>query len=332
MEITETKVQPTPPNIIRAIRSGFDVVANRIYVILIPVILDAWLWLGPHLQIKEIINAFLESIRTTGGLDPANSGSMLFTDAGVLQAALERINLMSLIRSYPVGVPSLLSGMLSVDAPTRSIFFIDINLPIVVLLLWVVLSLIGILAGTFYYLIIAQAVFDQRISLKKALLEWPFRIPQILLISLMAVLILLVLMIPSMCILSVVTAGGIPVSQIAIIILAGMLMWVLFPLAFTPLGIFTYRINLINAVQRSIVVTRMTLPGTILFFLVVFSLGQGLDILWRVPGENSWFELVGLAGHAFVSSALLAATFVYYRDADVWVHNILRKTQLSRAN
>jgi hypothetical protein len=42
------------------------------------------------------------------------------------------------------------------------------------------------------------------------------------------------------------------------------------------------------------------------------------------PEETSWLSLVGVAGHAFVTTGLLAASFIYYRDADRWVKAILK--------
>lgn len=35
--------------------------------------------------------------------------------------------------------------------------------------------------------------------------------------------------------------------------------------------------------------------------------------------------LVGILGHAFVTTALLAASFIYYRDMSVWLHALLKK-------
>jgi hypothetical protein len=32
--------------------------------------------------------------------------------------------------------------------------------------------------------------------------------------------------------------------------------------------------------------------------------------------------LIGVIGHAFVTSGLLAATFVYYRDASRWIQRV----------
>jgi hypothetical protein len=64
------------------------------------------------------------------------------------------------------------------------------------------------------------------------------------------------------------------------------------------------------------VLTRMTLPTTSLFFLSVLAISEGLNILWRVPPETSWLTLLGIGGHAFISSGLMAASFIFYRDAD----------------
>jgi hypothetical protein len=74
----------------------------------------------------------------------------------------------------------------------------------------------------------------------------------------------------------------------------------------------------------------MTLPTTSLFFLSILAISEGLDILWRVPPETSWLTMIGVGGHAFITSALLAASFVYYRDADLWTQETLRLIKSQR--
>ena len=66
----------------------------------------------------------------------------------------------------------------------------------------------------------------------------------------------------------------------------------------------------------------MTLPATSLFFVTVFLLTQALDLLWKVPPENSWLMFLSLAGHAFVATGLLSASFKYYRDVDGWIQSL----------
>ena len=53
-------------------------------------------------------------------------------------------------------------------------------------------------------------------------------------------------------------------------------------------------------------------------------LGSGLDMLWSTPAADSWMLLVGILGHAFISTGLLAASFVYYNDGVRWLQNTIK--------
>jgi hypothetical protein len=57
-----------------------------------------------------------------------------------------------------------------------------------------------------------------------------------------------------------------------------------------------------------------------------------MNFLWNTPADNSWWMLVGIAGHAFVSSALLAASFIYYRDINAWLTAVLEELQKRTAS
>jgi hypothetical protein len=101
--------------------------------------------------------------------------------------------------------------------------------------------------------------------------------------------------------------------------------WLFLPLLFSAHGIFVFQRKMWASVKESVKMTRFTLPATGLFLLSVLVLSEGLAMLWRVPPETSWFTIVGIAGHAFVTTGLLAASFVYYRDANLWVEKLLRQ-------
>jgi hypothetical protein len=54
-----------------------------------------------------------------------------------------------------------------------------------------------------------------------------------------------------------------------------------------------------------------------------------MDLLWLIPPATSWMTVVGICGHAFVSTSLLAASFIYYHDLNTWIESALQwlKTQ-----
>ena len=82
------------------------------------------------------------------------------------------------------------------------------------------------------------------------------------------------------------------------------------------------------SVRQGVRLTRLTLAKTSLLFLSILVISEGLDTLWRVPAEKSWMSLVGVLGHAFVSTSLLAASFIYYRDTTRWVQRLIQQSLL----
>jgi hypothetical protein len=73
--------------------------------------------------------------------------------------------------------------------------------------------------------------------------------------------------------------------------------------------------------------SRFTLPSSGLFVFAAIVLTRGLNFLWSVPESDSWMKFVGISGHAFISTTLLAAGFVYYRDLNVWLQTLLDQLQ-----
>ena len=72
---------------------------------------------------------------------------------------------------------------------------------------------------------------------------------------------------------------------------------------------------------------RFSLPTSGMFVLSAFLLSRGLDVLWSAPQTDSWLTLVGFAGHAFITTVLLAASFIYYRDMTDWLKNVYERIQ-----
>jgi len=316
---------PVPPKMIKSLRAGFDAIANHIAVIIIPILLDILLWLGPHVQIKQLLSNLIETLTSSSAWNAAQTETLLSDNLELMQQTANRLNLMTSLRAYPVGVPSLMANKLPLEIPGGSPALWDIPNLWLIIAVVLVLYLTGLGIGSLYFSIVAQAAVDGQVQWRQALRDWPRAMLQVLSLTLALILVLVVISIPTSCILSVIAWGGISLGQLAIFIFLGAIIWLGFPLIFTPHGIFADRSNVLMALRKSIRITRMTLPATSLFFLAILVISQGLDILWRVPAENSWLMLVGVAGHAFITSGLLAASFVYYRDADRWVQSMLAK-------
>ncbi len=324
----ETKESPTflaLPNPVLALRKGFDAVANHVVLILFPLILDLWIWLGPHLQVKQIVNDMVQWITQTAVSDPNYQPGMLDSSLELLATMQERLNVMIFLRTYPVGVPSLMSGSLPLASPLGTPQLIDVPSASAVIGWWMVLGMVGLVFGSLYFLLVARVTQAEQIRLSETLRHWPGAALQTVFLSLLLLAMAAAISAPASCMLTLVAQAGGGLGQTALIVLMVLVMWVAFPLLFSPHGIYVNGATMMVSLRKSLQITRLTFPTTSLLFLVVLVASQLLDTLWRVPPEDSWLMIAGLIGHAFLATALLATTFVYYRDADLFVQKMLEK-------
>ena len=79
METEQVKLPP-PPGLIASLMRGFNSVANHVLVILPPVLLDLFLWLGPHLRLKNFFQPFIDQLPSLAKAFPSN-----FPDVATVQ-------------------------------------------------------------------------------------------------------------------------------------------------------------------------------------------------------------------------------------------------------
>ncbi|MBE9525144.1 MAG: hypothetical protein IMY76_08590 [Chloroflexi bacterium] len=234
----------------------------------------------------------------------------------------EQFNLIVSLRSYPVGVPSLMASGIPSNTPVGMPNWIEIESIGIAFLVYLLLSLIGIVMGTLYFTMVSEAALNDDFHWRKVFSTWPAASIQVILLTLMWVALVIALSIPVICGLSIAVLFGISPDLILIFILGTLLMWLVFPLLFSVHGIFALKHNAWISVKKSVLITKMTLPTTMTFIMFIVLASQGLDILWRLAPEDSWLMLIGIAGHAFVAAGLLAASFIYYRESNNWVQHV----------
>jgi hypothetical protein len=320
---------PPAPNLIGAIRSGFDAITNHIWLILFPIILDLFLWIGPRIKLTSLINNTSEELfRVSASQDPSLV-ELLGPMQEIWAEFAEQFNMLVLLRSYPVGITSLVVAKSAATSPVADLVGSwEIGSLSGVLLAFVVISLIGIAGGTLFFLVVAQAAVIGDISWKQVFSEWPWSSLQMFFLAILWTVIFLVITIPGSFLLSLVILSGVSYGQCALLVFAGAVFWLILPLVFSPHGIVLNQNSFFESVKISANLARKTLPSTVLFVLAVFLLSKGLDILWSYPKPTSWFLLVGILGHAFVTTGLLAASFVYYRDALRWMEEMVKVRDL----
>lgn len=313
----------SPPRLIAALTSGFNLVAGRIYLILLPIGVDLLLWFGPHFRLKTLLQPIIQD--WIGNVQAMGGSEMMGMSATVRQVwdlLLERFNLLSLLSSLPVGIPSLLVSALPIKNPLGTPQVFELNNWTQAISGWLLFSLLGLVAGSLYFGMVARSTAGQRqaFSLPRAIWE----AGQVLLMTLLLILLLALMLVPMVIISTIIALISPGLAQLALVLMSFVLLWLFIPLVFSPHGIFVLQQNIIQSMLVSARMVRLLFPSVGLFLLAALVLTQGMGYLWHIPPETSWLMLAGILGNAFISTGLLAASFIYYRRAVNWVETLRR--------
>jgi hypothetical protein len=319
MESEQGKI-PRPPGLIASFTKGFDTIANNVTVIVFPVILDLFLWLGPHLRLKQLLEPLIAQFSSLA----APASSVALDPAQVQQVwtqFLDQFNLFSLLRTFPVGITSLMSGRMPIQTPFGVPVDLETGSFFSVMGWWLLLAICGwIIGGLYFHWVSAVALKPPKRSLLQSLM-------QTVLLSVIWLSILFIFGLPVFLIFSVLALISPLLAEAALLIFALLSLWLALPVFFSPHGIFTYQQNAWMAILNSLRMVRFTLPASGMFLFSTIIISQGLDFLWRTPPEDSWLTLIGIAGHAFISTAILATSFIYYRDVNAWLQAVADQTK-----
>lgn len=320
MEVSRIENLPPPPGVINSIKAGFDKVAAHVTAIILPLLLNLFLWLGPRLRLDTLFNSMrtnMISIWQTGGVSAADITRVLET----YDTTIPLINLFWLLRTLPIGIPSLLFQQAATSTPLGNP--IDLQVSAVNFLGWIFLLIfIGWIGGGLYFRSVALMATankdDQPMSILRAIL-------QTILISMVCGMLAVVIGVPILLVLALVLQFSAFAANILVLFVSLSSMWVIVPLFFWPHGVFVKKQNVITSIISSVQLTRFTLPKSSMFVLTVFLLSFGLNFLWNIPPEDSWITLLGIFGHSFVTTALLAGSFIYYRDMNSWLQGAIER-------
>jgi hypothetical protein len=313
---------PEPPNVIKSIRNGFDAITKHLILLLFPVGLDLVLWFGPHLQIKSLIEGLIVEMNNVSELMPADFGEVMEAGQEIWIVGAERINLLIGLRSLPVGIFSLFTGILPVENPLGTPMFLDVtNLSAAVLIVLLVF-LVGLMLGGLYFSAVRQAALYDELKWRGIFQDWPRVSLQSGILSLIWLIFFMAILVVGSCVATGITIFSVSLGQMVIILFGVISFWLIFPLIFSPHGIYSKGQKAWKSLLSSIRLTNLTFLKTSLFILLVLLLNQGLNMLWQVPSENSWLMLISVIGHAFVTTGMLSASFVYYQDMNRWSEEI----------
>ena len=308
------QITPTP-GVINVLKDGCNLAANKAYLILIPMILDLLLLFGPKLRIDEyIMPVFNMAFQQMPASISNTQRQQLELAADLAAEGLGSVNLFGFIRTFPVGV-SLIFTASGSATPIGESAEIQILNPFLIILIIAAMLVLGIILGTFYYAIIAAA------SRENGKFKWSSFGKQLLNVFLMYLamfVLLIIILVPFLCIMTFIYMLASILYQIIMFIALVIACWLIIPLFYIPHGIFMEDLDFPHAVRKSMDLGSWSGPITIRYIMLTMLLSFGLDMIWTIPAQSSWLILISIFGHAYVSTALAASSFILFRELSKW--------------
>ena len=307
-----------PPGIIATLTAGFELTTAHLWLVLLPIILDVVYWLGPRLGIVQLSGRLLSPLLE----EPAAQDAV----TQVIEMASE-INVLTSLSVPIIGVPALMGGVAPEQTPLPvQVYQLDSTWSLLVL--QVGLTLVGLLLTAIYLSLISLAIQKNGdrpgspAAFVTSALRSAVRLFGLGLIFLVALIVVWVPLLP------VAFVASLLAGVLAMYVMLGGVVLVVTYLSMSVPGIVLKGRPLLLSVWESVRLVRGNALQTVSLLLGVMLVGGGTNQLWRMADDGSWLTIVSIAGHAFISTGLVAAIFVYYRDR--WAYAHAQLNQLDR--
>lgn len=311
-----------PIGVLRSLWRGTELVSNRPALLLIPVLLDLILWLAPHVGVSTLIDPvmrFLSESQGVASLSAEETQTALATLAGLAQ----HINLLAVLAFFPLFPPSVMATRLPLLTPWGQAPLIQVGNPLTYLALILLLGLTGMMLGSAFWSLVARALATPR-GARFDFREWLRVARNVIVLAVGAGLGALIVGVPITFGVGLVGVTSVLLGQILLVLMGGLVLWVLMFFVFSLHGVVLNRESIMRAMGKSAEVVRWSYPSTLSLVLLSALVIMGSNAVWTLPPESSWVGVVGVLGNAYTSTALVAASLVYYQDRRRWVEELRR--------
>jgi len=314
--------------LIDTITGGFRIVQRRPWLILLPVVVDLWLWLGPRLAIQPLVDGLL-ALWTPANL-PAELAQVVGPYRELLATEGARFNLWWLVNNNLTWLRLVIPGLAE---PAQLGAVAVQQTPTLSLILWVpFLLVLGMgLGAAFLTAVTSQlrvihppqdaAGGDEPAPpapgfwLGRGLRTWGLATlyGAIVIATLFAVTMLLSLVLAPVMLIAPQVAGGL--TTLLALLLAWLMLWLYFMLYFVVAALVADGVGLGQALWRSFnVVSRNFWPTLGLVILTTVIL-VGFGFIWqRLATHSPGGTVVAIVGNALLLTGLTAARLLFYKD------------------
>lgn len=303
---------------IETLTAGYGAINRHLWVLLLPILVDVFLWIGPHVSYSPLVDPTVTratelASQVAGGPRRAPRNPELVGSLDQIRqwliARSDEVNALSLIAFAPMAPPSL--G--TVPSMHSDLSFVsDWRLGMGLLIACLVA---GLVLGVAFYRSLAVASAGRDASLLKEGRRTPRDVVRVL--GLLGTLlgVGLLLGVPVLALVASTAVVAPAVAGLGTLLIFGALLFVILHLFFAFDAIFVSNVGPLSAIQRSVSVVRRHLWATVALVLLTWLILAGMDQVWTVLASNlqsPYGTALSILGNAYIASGLIAAGMIFY--------------------
>jgi hypothetical protein len=297
--------------------AGYRYLGWRLELILIPLVLDLLLWLGPRFNVAPLFDQFARAygeLAATEGVTP-EIGQMVTQLSESIRQMGEGSNLLNgLVSGTLLHVPSL-PQVGSDWLPRTNIDIVSMGEAAI---LWLVFSLLGLLIGVLYLTLLARRLPIGSVSgagggqvVMAVLRHWL----QVIGFVIVVALALLILYLPISFIVGLIMLASPAIGSAVAAVAGALTLVVLFYLYFVTAALIMDNVPLNVAIVRSLRLVQENFWSTLGFILLSNLIGLGIALLLvQLANIALGAALVAIILNAYIGTGLTMALLVFYRS------------------
>jgi hypothetical protein len=310
------KTQPAL-GVIEALSAGLDAVLRHPWLLLIPLLLDLLLWVGPRLHAPALYRSFEPALREMTIQMTSSETRFAAQELGkAVEQFFTQFNLFAWLSTGLIGVPVINGG---IDATLRLVLGTPPLLWSVdgfdgYLLVFVLLTIAGLFISALYWTLLGDYVRGEKFQIARWLARSVEVWKKLMLLALIVVVLVIMSIFPLSMAMMVVGMFSPGLASFIPLVALGVAAWIVLVCVFTPHGLVVHHMPLSRAINTSSMIVRANFAPVAGLVVIVIAISIGMSLIWDALAADSWLRLVAMAGNALIGTGLIAASLLFYQN------------------
>jgi hypothetical protein len=294
-------------SLVETISAGYTVLNRRLWLLLIPIVLDLYFWFGAQLSFAPFFRLIRDAMLVPGV--PSTLSTQQQEQLFVQLQNTDMRGAVALLNFVPTVVPGLRGGG---SAISDGVMYVGNPLAIVALV--VAINLLALLVSSTFLTLMAGGVRSGRSTAQDYVRRSLEALAGIGGYCLMLLGAIVMIGVPLLLIVGALTLMAPALVSLGLLLGVVVGFWIYVYTGFAVEAVLICGPNPVQAVGYSVRVVQRYFLETIGLICLSFIIITGMAVVWDALAGSVWGVILAILGNAYIGSGLVLARLVFFRD------------------